>query len=51
MTANGFKYGDVGSNCLDGNPDEKWKFGNKCKSGQKSYEPPFNKLEGNLHYF
>ena len=48
MTENRFKYRDVGSNCLDGNPDEKWRFGNKCKNGEKSYEVPINLLEGNI---
>ena len=49
MIENRFKYRDVGSNCLDGNPDEKWKFGKKCKNGEKSFEVPINKLEGNIY--
>ena len=46
MTDNRFKFRDVGTNCLDGHPDDNWNFGNNCNKGQTSYEPPINYCEG-----
>ena len=55
MTSERFSHRDDGNNCFDGKPDYKWmnfkdngKIGNNCKNGQKSFEPPINKCEGNV---
>jgi hypothetical protein len=53
---NRFVYASIGTNCLDGNPDEAWmKFkptgaiGNNCPSGETSYELPLTSSTGNTH--
>ena len=46
ITTNRFKSRDLGTNCLDGKPDENWKFGKYCNKGQMSYEPAINYSEG-----
>ena len=51
ITANRFKVRAIGSNCLDGKPDDKWNFGENCKKGQSSYEPPIDKSEGMYQVF
>ena len=56
-----FAFRDAGSNCLDGNPDEKWMtklangewdpegtIGNNCPNGEESFEPPLSLSEGNI---
>ena len=46
ITENRFKFRDVGSNCLDGVPNEEWNFGKICINGETSYTPAINKSEG-----
>ena len=43
----------LGTNCLDGNPDEAWmrdinsgQIGNNCPNGEESYTPPLSESLG-----
>ena len=54
MTEERFISAAAGSNCLDGNPDDKWMnfdsegtIGNNCPNGEESYEPPLTLSTGN----
>ena len=46
MTTTRFTSRDLGTNCLDGRPDDDWNIGFNCNIGQTSYEPPINYCEG-----
>ena len=45
MTQQRFNFRDAGTNCLDGNPDDKWMnfdpdgtIGNNCPNGEDSFD-------------
>ena len=42
MTKSRFDSAALGTNCLDGNPDESGKMKNNCPNGEESYEPPLS---------
>ena len=51
-----FTTAHAGSNCLDGNPDEKWMnfdsegtIGNNCPNNETSYDPPLSMSSGIIH--
>ena len=53
ITEQRFTSALAGSNCLDGDPDEKWmnfdsegRIGNNCPNGEESYEPPLTMSSG-----
>ena len=55
MTEERFNSAAVGTNCLDGNPDEAWMngeasgtIGNNCPNGETSYEPPLSESLGKI---